>query len=802
MIQKKKNFWDSSASNYCELPDIKSILQNIGLSEEEYYSALSMSTDNDFQIHLRRPPNSCFINNYFEDGLMAWEANLDIQPVINHYKAVTYMCAYFSKSEDETSQAMKQAAKEAASANKDKFDVMKSIARAYATRRECSVQEAVYHVMPELWLRKTFPGVVFANSNLPENRYRMFRSEEEINELPDDSTDIYKRNMLDRYMDRPNANFQNGKFSKIDKLCYADFLSHYYLKPKPKDDQVNDNQPEVLNEEVMDENNNSCLLPKTIPLMSSKEKLQCRKVKSVLRYHVPNQNKYPERYAHHLLFMFFPFRKESELLNDDTGLYIDKLNEPDVIDLINTNKVLFEPYGQMVDVALHNMRTNLQHSQDSFAQQENDDVEQLLESTRDLSSGDPNDEPELFIPNIDLALPVRPTLLSDDILNEKIRSLNVQQRQIFDVLNKWARDTVKNLSAKSSIKVKPIYIFLTGKGGCGKSHLVNTITHSVSKTLSYHAKDPDKCRVKNCAPTGIAACNVDGNTLHSEIGMPVGNFGKTIPKLSDKKRSGLRNKLSELHLLIVDEISMVSNKMLLYIHQRLVEIFGCSIDTPFAGLSILFSGDFFQLPPICAYPIYSPYALSSWENLIHKWKLFKLAELDIVMRQRGDTSFIELLNKVRIADLDNECEKLLLSRFISKEDPDYPTDALHIFEENKPGFRHNNYMLSLNQNPLFCITAIDEYPKNVSQSIINNVLKRNQSETGGLASKLELKKDARIMLTTNVRVDDRLSNGQLGAVRKIVSNMQNLVEKIYIEFDDSRVGLKARTNDRCAYNNN
>ena len=100
-----------------------------------------------------------FINNYFEEGLMAWEANIDIQPVINHYEAVTYMCAYFSKSEDETSQAMKQAAKEATSCNKSKLELMKSIARAYITKRECYVQEAVYQVMPELWLRKTFPGI-------------------------------------------------------------------------------------------------------------------------------------------------------------------------------------------------------------------------------------------------------------------------------------------------------------------------------------------------------------------------------------------------------------------------------------------------------------------------------------------------------------------------------------------------------------------------------------------------------------------------------------------------------------------
>ena len=101
------------------------------------------------------------------------------------------MCAYFSKSEDETSEAMKQAAKEALKSNKTNIEQMRSVARAYATKRECSVQEAVYILMPELWLRKTFPGVIFANSNLTENRFRVCRSKEEIEELPEDIVLIF-----------------------------------------------------------------------------------------------------------------------------------------------------------------------------------------------------------------------------------------------------------------------------------------------------------------------------------------------------------------------------------------------------------------------------------------------------------------------------------------------------------------------------------------------------------------------------------------------------------------------------------
>ena len=107
------------------------------------------------------------------------------------------MCAYLSKSEDESSEAMKQAAREAYESGKLVCERMKSVARAYRTHREMSVQEAVTIALPEFWLRKIYPAVVFANSNLPEKRYRIYRSEAEILNMPANSKDFFKRNMLD-----------------------------------------------------------------------------------------------------------------------------------------------------------------------------------------------------------------------------------------------------------------------------------------------------------------------------------------------------------------------------------------------------------------------------------------------------------------------------------------------------------------------------------------------------------------------------------------------------------------------------
>ena len=142
-------------------------MKELNINEEEYENALKISDDNAFQLYLRQPTNSCFVNNYFDIGLFAWEANIDIQPVFDYYKAVTYMCSHLSKQKDERSQAMKQALKESLEKGAGSYEQMKSVAHAYSSKTECSLQEAVYQVMPELWIRKVFPGVLCAKSNIP-----------------------------------------------------------------------------------------------------------------------------------------------------------------------------------------------------------------------------------------------------------------------------------------------------------------------------------------------------------------------------------------------------------------------------------------------------------------------------------------------------------------------------------------------------------------------------------------------------------------------------------------------------------
>ena len=80
------------------------------------------------------------------------------------YKAVAYMYSYFSKSENKCSFAMKKAVPKAFDNKLDQFNTMKNILKTYTSNRECSVQE-VYHILPELHLRRVFPGVQFKNKS-------------------------------------------------------------------------------------------------------------------------------------------------------------------------------------------------------------------------------------------------------------------------------------------------------------------------------------------------------------------------------------------------------------------------------------------------------------------------------------------------------------------------------------------------------------------------------------------------------------------------------------------------------------
>ena len=131
----------------------------------------------------------------------------------------TSMCSYYSKSKYQCSAAMTQAAKEVLDNELGHFDTMNNILQAYTSNGECSVQEVVYHE-PELHLRRVFPSVCFVKTSLPKDHSEILETEEELKSFPENSTNIFKRNILHRYMDQPNHSFCGGRYSMLDSFCF------------------------------------------------------------------------------------------------------------------------------------------------------------------------------------------------------------------------------------------------------------------------------------------------------------------------------------------------------------------------------------------------------------------------------------------------------------------------------------------------------------------------------------------------------------------------------------------------------
>ena len=167
----------------------------------------------------------------------------------------------------------------------------------------------------------------------------------------------------------------------------------------------------------------------------------------------------------------------------------------------------------------------------------------------------------------------------------------------------------------------PFHLFLSGSGDCVKSHLIKTVFHAVNKVFLYRSGDPAKHRVLLLAPIGVASININGNTVHSGLHKPC--RGKLLP-LNDANEAELRNKYSEVALVIIDEISMVSSKLFYQIHKRSNEIFSPGQDVPFGGKSLLVCGHLCQLPPVPAKPVFTFNDTDTMEGFISKdlWRKF------------------------------------------------------------------------------------------------------------------------------------------------------------------------------------
>ncbi|NTV28464.1 MAG: AAA family ATPase [Candidatus Omnitrophica bacterium] len=193
------------------------------------------------------------------------------------------------------------------------------------------------------------------------------------------------------------------------------------------------------------------------------------------------------------------------------------------------------------------------------------------------------------------------------------------------------------------------HVFVTGKAGTGKSTLLSWFRQNTRRNVVV------------LAPTGVAAINVDGQTIHSFFGFKPGVTPGKIRKLpKDQQRL-----LKEVDAIVIDEVSMVRADLLDCVDRSLRKN-GRSKAQAFGGVKMVFIGDLYQLPPVVTPkerplfegPYASPYFFSA--EVFRELKL-EFVELEKIYRQK-DNDFIGILNALRNNSADGRELTLLNSR--------------------------------------------------------------------------------------------------------------------------------------------
>ena len=305
------------------------------------------------------------------------------------------------------------------------------------------------------------------------------------------------------------------------------------------------------------------------------------------------------------------------------------------------------------------------------------------------------------------------------------------------------------------------HLFITGRAGAGKSVLLR------------HFRENTHKKVVIAAPTGIAALNVRGQTIHSLF--------RIAPQLHHKGKLAHNSRvctlLKRIDTLVIDEISMVRADLLDAVDERLRE--AKNSDTPFGGVQVIMFGDVYQLPPVVEEGL-MPYfeavhnGYFFFNALVWRETEFKIYELIQVFRQK-DPVFKDILNAVRDGTVNDEQVEQLNARY-----------GVPIPDEGIVTLAPTNALVTtINQQRL------DQLPGETHkyQATVTGDMKRSVFPTEEI---LQFKKGAQIVLLKNDK-DGRWVNGTVGKI-----------EELFDDHIDVRIGglvysLERETWEEIAY---
>ena len=412
--------------------------------------------------------------------------------------------------------------------------------------------------------------------------------------------------------------------------------------------------------------------------------------------------------------LYIPWKKESDILGN-FHTYKDAFNtkHPEIIKKLAT----YEPMSSILESALE------EFEKDTFdelcvapsAQHDNNDDANVDKTTaHELAFHKPDNASGQHLVDIGPLLEIVPVHIDDDNI-ELIPDIMTDD-EYYDLLcklNRKKQEFHMHIMQQSQQNINQVLCALHGGAGTGKSTVIHAIHQGLYRLLKKSGQDHSIQHILLVAPTGKAASNIHGTTIHKAFFIPANQ-----------------------------KFSMVGNTMLRLIHLRLQEIKGNHL--PFGGVNIICVGDLYQLAPVMQQYIFMDMTIDYGPLATNLWKTyFTMFELTEVMRQKDDQPYAELLNRVRVGCQTTEDMSILKKRKITNIESFKMSDIPHFFPTKDSIIAYNNTILEQSPGESITVIAIDSPPTDTTCSMQEQILiaacKKDVNSTGNPPTSVDYK---------------------------------------------------------------
>jgi exonuclease III len=726
--KSRSMFTSLEQKNYDSEMTFEDFLVEMDLAEDQYIQLIQCKLKQP-TIFLKRKPSHIWNNSFANDMPNLWNANTDAQYVLNAYAAASYCSSYMTKVDKSMTNAFRRIRKEHERSEIDAIQMIRTLGNTLLNLQQMSAQQAV-HIALSLPLNCSSRECIFINTSPIDKRTFMLKPPFLLKQEPDTSEDVMCQSIIDYYIQRPHT---------ISNICLAEFVSKY--------------------------KKNGTYISK-------------RKKPNVIRFIKYNKHIDNENYCREKLLLYVPFEENEHTLKHDLPTWKAAYSFHANTIQINEAKFTYNinPTWGDLENAIEQLHNNPMDIDDTFTEQEPTKVHcEQYDLQEDLKC--PRESNLKKTINLGFQVTDHPFFLENEEYYRLRRLLNKEQQAI-----------VKDIALKKSMDIQePLYVFLTGGAGTGKTFTAKMLFQMLIRIYDAHNTiDPLKPKGLILAYTGKAAYNAGGTTIHSALLMPF-NKSHFLP-LSKEMLDKLSKLYQELQLVFIDEASLIGSRFLFSIDNRLRNI--KHIQTKYFGnIDMIFCGDLYQAQPIQDSLIFEQPTMNMQTITYDFWKdNVKCYELHTTMRQT-DEKFIAILNRMRTNSQTSNDLSYINTNCMrpAPNDPTFP----YLFYKNKDVALHNKHMLSLMPGNELLINAIDEEEENHG-----NVPYHQHTTT--LPSQLVIKLNMLVEIyACNYDSQDGLVNGADGIVKAYTK--KDKLDVLWIKFYDPDIGHRQANKLRYLY---